>query len=282
MTGQQSGGRRIVTSFLAVSAKLWERAATNMRDVAAFGPRFLLRHLPRVTGAYTTAVHVRGAGRVHIRAGQSDVEVIRQIFLQNEYELDEAIRGRVAARYAEIIRTGRSPVIVDAGANIGAASIWFQMRYPGAAVVAVEPDPENLGVLRRNVEGRQGIIVVPAAVGSRDGAVRIERHGLGWSTRTKRADSLMDGTGVSVITMADAFASVKDGTPFLAKIDIEGFESDLFAENTDWLSEVYVVAIEPHDWLLPGQRSSRTFQAAMSRFEFEIFVSGKNLIYVRA
>jgi hypothetical protein len=81
--------------------------------------------------------------------------------------------------------------------------------------------------------------------------------------------------------MANAFARVRDGTPFIAKIDIEGFESDLFAENTDWLKEVYMVVIEPHDWLMPGERTSRAFQVVMSRFEFEIFVSGDNLIYVR-
>jgi FkbM family methyltransferase len=265
-----------VTSFLGVSAKLWGRIATNMRDVATFGPRFLLRHLPRLTGAYTAAVYIPGVGRIHMRVGQSDVAVVRQIFLQNEYELAEAIHARVAARYAEIMSSGRKPVIVDAGANIGAASIWFRMRYPGTAVVAVEPDPENLRVLRLNVEGRQEIIVVPAAIGSREGLVRIEDHGPGWSTRTKREES-----GVPVITMADAFARVRDGVPFIAKIDIEGFESDLFAENTDWLNEVYMVAIEPHDWLLPGERTSRAFQVAMSRFEFEIFVSGENLIYVR-
>jgi len=153
--------------------------------------------------------------------------------------------------------SGRKPVIVDAGANIGAASIWFRKKYPGAAIVAVEPDPRNLRVLRLNVEGRQEIAVVPAAIGSREGLVRIEDHGQGWSTRTKR-----DEGGVPVITMANAFARVRDGIPFIAKIDIEGFESDLFADNTEWLNEVYMVAIEPHDWLLPGERTSRAFQVA--------------------
>jgi len=31
----------------------------------------LLRHLPRVTGAYTAAVHVPGVGRFHMRAGKA-------------------------------------------------------------------------------------------------------------------------------------------------------------------------------------------------------------------
>ena len=265
-----------MTFLPRVSAKLWARAATNARDVAVFGPRFLLRHLPRITGAYTAAIHIPGVGRVHLRPGESDVATVRQVFLYSEYELREAIHVRVAARYAEIVSSGRKPVVVDAGANIGAASLFFRKKFPGAAIVAVEPDPENLRVLRLNLEGHQDMFIVPAAIGCRDGLVKIEDHGQGWSTRTKR-----DESGLPVITMANAFATVRNGTPFIAKIDIEGFESDLFAENTDWLNEVYMVAIEPHDWLLPGERTSRAFQVAMGQFDFEIFVSGENLIYVR-
>lgn len=264
-------------SLLRVPAKLWDQTTTNMRDVAAFGPRFLLRHLPRITGAFTAAVHIRGVGLIHLRPGESDVAVVRQVFLHNEYELREAIHSRVAARYAEIVSSGRKPVVVDAGANIGAASLFFRKRFPEAAIVAVEPDPENLRVLRLNLARHQSMFIVPAAIGCRDGLVKIEDHGQGWSTRTKR-----NGRGIPITTMANAFARVPNGVPFIAKIDVEGFESDLFAENTNWLNEVYMVAIEPHDWLLPGERTSRAFQVATGQSDFEIFVSGENLIYVRA
>jgi len=81
--------------------------------------------------------------------------------------------------------------------------------------------------------------------------------------------------------MADAFAKVAGGIPFIAKIDIEGFESDLFSANVEWLNDVSMVIIEPHDWMLPGKKTSRSFQAAMGRHDFEIFISGENLIYIR-
>jgi FkbM family methyltransferase len=263
-------------SFLRTCVTLWDRTATNMRDVAAFGPQFLLRHLPRITGSDMASVGIPGVGPIHLRSGESDVATVRQIFLHGEYELRETIHARVAARYTDIMGSGRTPVIVDAGANIGAASLSFRKKFPGAAIVAVEPDAENLRMLKLNLKGHQDVFVVAAAVGCRDGFVKIEEHGQAWASRTKR-----DSGGVPIITMARAFARVKNGIPFIAKIDIEGFESDLFTENTDWLNEVYLVAIEPHDWLLPGERTSRAFQAAMGQRDFEIFVSGENLIYVR-
>jgi hypothetical protein len=67
----------------------------------------------------------------------------------------------------------------------------------------------------------------------------------------------------------------------LVKIDIEGFESDLFTANTDWLAHVSVVMIEPRDWMLPGQYSSLPFQRALAQRSFELLISGENLFYIR-
>ena len=43
------------------------------------------------------------------------------------------------------------------------------------------------------------------------------------------------------------------------KIDIESFEDDLFARNTEWFDAFPVVVIELHDWLLPGKLTSQNF-----------------------
>jgi hypothetical protein len=79
----------------------------------------------------------------------------------------------------------------------------------------------------------------------------------------------------------DAFAASGGDTPFIVKIDIEGFEKDLFASNTAWIERCYAVIIEPHDWMLPGEMSSRTFQQAMAQHPFELYMRGENIIYAR-
>ena len=68
---------------------------------------------------------------------------------------------------------------------------------------------------------------------------------------------------------------------FLAKIDIEGFEEDLFANNNEWLDEVEVIIIELHDYIFAGQGRSQNFQREMGKRNFEILVSEGTLIYVR-
>lgn len=74
--------------------------------------------------------------------------------------------------------------------------------------------------------------------------------------------------------MRNAFDHAPNGVPFIAKIDVEGFEKDLFSNNTEWLADVFVVHIEPRDWMLPGAGSSFTFQRALAAYAFEIFITG--------
>jgi len=45
----------------------------------------------------------------------------------------------------------RAPVIIDAGANIGAAVAYFETIYPDGVIVAFEPDPANYRLLCQNV-----------------------------------------------------------------------------------------------------------------------------------
>ena len=201
---------------------------------------------------------------------------MRQVYGQGQYRISntDAIGRRVIDRYHAILKSEKTPVIVDAGANIGAASLVFASQFPRAVTVAVEPEDANFAVLVKNSGER--IKPIKAAIGSTPGHVALGSHGLGWTTRTTRSD-----TGLPVVTMTQAFNSVENGTPFIAKIDIEGFEDDLFSTNTEWLNEVFVAYIEPHDWMLPGQHTSRTFQRAMAEHDFELFIAGELIVYVR-
>jgi hypothetical protein len=85
---------------------------------------------------------------------------------------------------------------------------------------------------------------------------------------------------VELITMKDAVDSVPNGELFIAKIDIEGFESDLFETDTEWVSTAPLVIIEPHDWLFPGRQTSRSFRRTFNETGHEILLCRENLIFV--
>ena len=79
-----------------------------------------------------------------------------------------------ASLYREIWKRGlyslpretESPRIVDCGANIGLASLFFKKEFPKAQVIAVEADPGIFNYLSENVasSGHDGIDLIHAAV----------------------------------------------------------------------------------------------------------------------
>lgn len=213
-------------------------------------------------------------GNLFYRKGDSDLDTFWQVFKNHEYDLSPFQQQRaVQAAYEAALKAGRTPLIIDAGANVGAASVWFATQFPSARVLAVEPDPKNAAICRLNASGRS-IEVVEAAIGATAGSVSVLPTDASWGIRTMR------GGEIPVVTMADLIGRIPNATLLLVKIDIEGFESDLFSAATDWISTATAIFVEPHDWMLPGERTSRSFRQAIGS-EFDMLIAGENLLFVR-
>ncbi len=248
--------------------------AANFRDIRSFGPGVLLRFLRD-----GRPVHLKEIGQVSFRRHGSDFDCFRLVHQRGDYNIlaIPLVRERFRRELMLIKDRGKTPLIVDGGANVGSSAIWFAKMFPGATINAIEPDIENFALLNANVAGYRTITPIHAALGSIAGHAEVlpsaER---GDAVRTKRAE-----TGIPVVTINDVCASNKDHALFLVKIDIEGFERDLFEANLDWLDDAFAIVIEPHDWMLPGQHSSKTFMQAMCSRNFEIFIVGENLLFVR-
>ena len=255
---------------------VWRIMRRLADDISMFGTAAALHNIGRTVNRRPFALSVPGFAPIFVRRGDSDYSTVMQTLGRREYSVDQAIQDRILARYRQILDTGQVPVIIDAGANIGVAAIWFRSIYADAHIVAIEPDPANVEILKQNVGSYPSITVAEAAVGSKAGFVSLVGNEKSWAVRTERADS-----GCRIVTIEQAVGMVPNGVPLLVKIDIEGFERDLFAADLEWIDRTFAIFIEPHDWMLPGQHSSRNFQRALGTGEFEIFLQGENLLYVR-
>jgi FkbM family methyltransferase len=252
----------------------------NIGDMWELGFDFPVRHVASLVGLHFVNVNVRGAGKLTMRCHSSDARVVRQIFRTKEYDLDKFEQSKDINRvYEGILASGKTPIVIDAGANMGASALWFSKRFPQAHVVAVEPEPANAALCRRNIAGLSNVTLIEAALGGVAGSVNMTT-GVGnedWAFQTTRTEA----GGVPVVTIPDIVAQIANGSLFCVKIDIEGFESDVFASNVGWLDQAEVVIVEPHDWMLPARGSSRTMQVALAARPFEMLISGENLVYVR-
>jgi FkbM family methyltransferase len=255
------------------------RFARFVRDAYCLGIIPAIQGVRATYGSGRLYVKIRGGGRIVIRRQNSDYATLRQVFGHREYSIgNDAVEADIQSRYSDILSNGQKPIIVDAGANIGLATLWFKAQYPKATVIAIEPDLENFAVLKENAVASDTTLLVNAAVGSLPGSVSLIRDSsMGWAVQTQRTQ----GNGISIVTIDDAIALVPNGVPLIVKIDIEGFESDLFGDNLAWLDATFAVFIEPHDWMEPSKRTSRAFQRAFGERNFNIYVRGENLLYVR-
>jgi len=228
-----------------------------------------------------------GATRtIHYRPGTSDEGVLHEVFTQAAYDLRRLDRKPPQHRRADILsflereqaRTGKRPLIVDAGANIGATSIFFLSEFPTCRVVAIEPDGANFELMRRNLEGADADCM-RAAVASRPGRARIVDPGEGnWGLRTE----ISDHGAVACVTMSDILQYyAATHFPFIAKIDIEGAEADLFSANVEWVERMPIIAVELHDWLIPRAATSRAFLRCVSALDRDFINVGDTTYSIR-
>src|SRR5689334_12581239 len=98
------------------------------RHFRLFGLRGILRRgflALSPSTQYFKALIPSSSKEVLLRLGTTDVAAFEHVFIQKEYDL--------------LLATEPS-VIIDAGANVGMSAVYFAQRYPGAKIIAVEPD----------------------------------------------------------------------------------------------------------------------------------------------
>lgn len=187
-----------------------------------------------------------------------DEVIIAQCFTQAQYDMPSGAHGALLERiYREIVNSGKMPLIIDCGANIGASVLWFTARYPEAHIVAIEPSPVNFALLRRNCFGLD-IDLRQAGIGPDDGNAWMNNPEDDGGCTTN--DSC-DGIGVDIISLKTILSAkpASNYSPFILKVDIEGAEKSLFTGPASVLDQFPLILLEPHDWLFPGQRTSVEF-----------------------
>ena len=84
--------------------------------------------------------------------------VITKSFLRNKSSDFDAFRGVILwNEYSSVLGCNAYNVkyIIDAGANIGFTSLYFNRHFPNANIIAIEPDNNNFISLKKNIEINQ-------------------------------------------------------------------------------------------------------------------------------
>lgn len=174
---------------------------------------------------------------VWLRAGSSDRRAFRQVLVNLEYE---CLPAATAPRF-----------IVDCGANVGYASVYFLGRYPEAKLIAIEPDPGNFEILKHNLEPfGDRATAIQSGVWSHVTGLVIKRgtfrDGREWSIQVVEAAAAekpdLEAMGIGDVLRISGFPRID-----VLKIDIECAEKAVFGGSTGpWLDLVSNLVIELH------------------------------------
>jgi FkbM family methyltransferase len=196
-------------------------------------------------------------------------------------DMDKFPQGRnIWVHYKGMLAQGKVPVILDCGANIGFSTYWLAVEFPEALVIAIEPDAENAKLALHNTKYCQNVNLIQAADASEDCRITLTNMDMGadaFRTVMDRNGALQGYSIASLVKMADGELE----NLVLAKIDIEGFENELFAANTDWVDGLQALVIETHDWMLPRQAISNNLLRVISRKPRHFVIHGEHIASFR-
>lgn len=150
---------------------------------------------------------------------------------------------------AQIYRIPRRDVttILDIGANVGYASIYFAHAFPNACIIALEPERSNFQLLVRNTMNHPNIVCMQAAIWSHETELALQNpNAANWAFQYEQAHTNNPEDVVRSKTLPGLMAQFNMNRINILKVDIEGGERDLFAAGAPWLSLVDCLQIEIH------------------------------------
>jgi FkbM family methyltransferase len=214
---------------VAVKGFLWKHLSLPRREIefrSRAGTRIAAPLVPNVGALYTA------------------IEVFAQGAYECGWELEE------------------DPLVVDIGANIGAAILWHAERWPRLTGICYEPDPAAASYLRRNLEANglaDRVEVRDEAVTDRTGTAALfqEQPGGGASSLepTSPVVTFDRQTQVATVAFTDAIERVH-GDISLVKMDCEGAEYPIVESSSpqSW-NRVRRVVMEYHP-AAPGRHEA--------------------------
>jgi len=142
--------------------------------------------------------------------------------------------------------------IIDGGAYVGYTSIFFATQFPGAQIIAIEPDAENYKLLKDNTSNYSNITAINAALSSKEGRAEICNAGAAhWARKFKRFDAAnlnLKEHCIQAITVDSIIDKAEANDQIVVKLDIEGAEDEVMLSSGDggWMGKVAEVCVEIH------------------------------------
>ena len=193
-----------------------------------------------------------------LRAETSDYGTMLQVFREKQYSDCEIIDN--------------PKLIVDCGANAGYASMYFLNLFPGAYVIAVEPDAENVRIAQTNLHPYGGRVqLIHSGIWSHETGLIVCRRYITEAEFFVRECQDNETPTIQATTVDALLATAPVPEIDILKVDIEGAEGVIFDEGyQNWLPKVKNILIEIHD-----KKCEEAFLRALAQYDYELSQNGE-------
>lgn len=186
----------------------------------------------------------------------------REVWGTNLYYVDELVE-----------REDQKPLtIIDAGAHIGLATLYFRRIFPEARIVAIEPFPRNAELWRINMEVNQvtNVEIWEGALSVREGEAEFfyDKTEEGWYSTAGLINGAWNESQESarmIVKTRKLESFLESEKPDLVKMDIEGVEVEVVRQTKEKLRLCPHFLIEYH----PGE--GREMGSIIKEFEEQGF-----------
>ena len=177
-----------------------------------------------------------------------------------------------------------APVILDCGANIGLATLFFKHFYPKARITAFEADPDTASALKANIANNhlQDVeahnLMLANGEGARSFYASTDPQGnlMGSANPERLADHR------EVIVQAARLSRFISGPVDLLKLDVEGSEFDVLEDliASGAIAQIQSMVIEYHHKIgaAPSRLASFLGMLEGHGFEYQLSAGGCNPI----
>ena len=224
-----------------------------------------------------------GRGEISLlyRPNTVDLDLAHEIFENGCYIINDEFN------FPPAMKDFKPRFIIDGGANVGYASVFFANRYPECEkIVAIEPEIENFEMLKYNTQYYPQVESIRAALWNQEIDLSVEMHPMFDSPTAYYTHEIFENDRSQESTRGITIGKIfrEFGFPFIdiLKLDVEGAEKEIFSDEgnyQEWLPFVKVLIIELHDRMKRG--CSRNLFRAMGFYETFFTISQENLIFIR-
>jgi FkbM family methyltransferase len=202
-----------------------------------------------------------------LRRNTSDLYTMVQIFIKQQYN----------------IKLPFTPAtIIDAGSNIGLASVYFKNLYPDAHIITIEPDNDNFQLLQKNLSHYSNMSYLQGGIWFKNASLKVSdknQHGKWGLVVEETAPGTKDA--ITAYTIQDVLQQKSWKTLDLLKLDIEGSEKEVFEQgNCDWMKKTRAMIVELHDRTKDGTASAFFNAIVKNISNYSVELMGDNIIVI--